>query len=265
MHLTSRRPGLSVLLLLLFHSLPSQADTRLSQWQSADYIEKAFVEIALKNEYKQTDFRLLKWETPIRYAFQYHGLATNPMIENLFEVHLKQLQQITQHPIEQVEIPADANLKILLTQDQYYRADIARFTQSTIPDIERNSHCMGSFKTGKNGAIKNAVVILPVDHIMSKGLLPACVVEETTQLMGLPNDSDWVSPSIANDSSKLDLLTGLDYLFLKILYSPELKAGMPLNRSLPIIQAKVQKLIKDGTVKDAQRNVNKLGLYPILY
>ncbi|WP_051347305.1 DUF2927 domain-containing protein [Thiomicrorhabdus chilensis] len=265
MHLKSRRPGLPVLLLLFFQSLPSLADTKLNQWQSADYIEKAFVEIALKNEYQQTDFRLLKWEAPIRYVFQYHGLAPNPMIENLFEVHLKQLQQITQHPIEQVENADDANLKILLTQDQHYRADIARFTQSTIPDIERNSHCMGSFKTGENGAIINAVVILPVDHIMSRGLLPACVVEETTQLLGLPNDSDWVAPSIANDSSKLDLLTGLDYLFLKILYSPELKAGMPLDQSLPIIRARIQKLTKDGTVKNAQRNVNQQGLYPILY
>lgn len=260
-----RLTGLPVLLLFFLYSLQSLADSKLNQWQTADYIEKAFVEIALKNEYRQTDFRVLKWEKPIRYTFQYHGVAPNAMIENLFKTHLAQLQNITGLSIRTIENPADANLIILLTKDQYYKADIARFTHNAIPDQERNSHCMGWFRTTSNRAIGYGVVILPIDHVMSKGLLPACVVEETTQLMGLPNDSDWVTPSIANDSSKLELLTGLDYLLLKILYSSELKAGMPLEQSLPIIRKRIQELLNDGTVEEASHTVNQQGLYPIIH
>ncbi len=46
-----------------------------------------------------------------------------------------------------------------------------------------------------------------------------------------PNDSDWVSLSMANDKSVLDLLTGLDYLLLKILYDNRLHAGMSVKTS----------------------------------
>ena len=54
----------------------------------------------------------------------------------------------------------------------------------------------------------------------------ACVVEELTQVLGLVNDSSDVYPSIFNDRSFNDFLSGLDYLLLKILYHPELRAGM---------------------------------------
>jgi hypothetical protein len=51
------------------------------------------------------------------------------------------------------------------------------------------------FKHNKQSELISVLVIIPVDHAMSHGLLPACVIEELTQAMGLPNDSDWVIPS----------------------------------------------------------------------
>jgi hypothetical protein len=50
------------------------------------------------------------------------------------------------------------------------------------------------------------------------GLLPACIVEELAQAMGLPNDSGLVNPSVANDKSVLELLTGLDDFMLRIIF-----------------------------------------------
>ena len=44
--------------------------------------------------------------------------------------------------------------------------------------------------------------------------------------MGLPNDSTDVYPSIFNDHSFNNFLTGLDYLLLQLLYSDVLKSGM---------------------------------------
>jgi hypothetical protein len=87
------------------------------------------------------------------------------------------------------------------------------------------------FKHNKQSELISVLVIIPVDHAMSYGLLSACIIEELTQAMGLPNDSDWVIPSIANDKSVLDLLTGLDYLLLKILYDNRLHAGMSAKTS----------------------------------
>lgn len=230
------------------------------KWQNPNYIQKAFNEIALKNEYKKTAQRILKWQRPIRYQFHYHQIPKNNLVEELFETHLKHLAQITNLPINKTA--QGNNLTIHLTSDKNYGNIIQKFTQTSVKDIERDSHCMGSFKTNRKNEIISAEIILPLDHVFSRGLLVSCVVEESTQVLGLPNDSDWVHPSIANDASKVELLTGLDYIFLKILYDPELKAGMNISQSQSVIRQIIQKMQLDGTIEKAHIQVNHSGLYP---
>jgi len=154
---------------------------------------------------------------------------------------------------------------IHLTSDSDYGSVIQSLSSSPIPDIERNSHCMAHFKQNRQNAITQAQIVLPVDHVFSKGLLVTCIVEETTQILGLPNDSDWVNPSIANDVSKIELLTGLDYLFLKILYDKSLKAGLPYPQNQKAIQRIIQKLANNGEIKHAHQTIKQTGLYPIIH
>ncbi len=233
-------------------------------WQDPSYIQKAFNEIALKNEYRATEGRILKWKKPIRYEFVYHNLPKNPLIERLFNTHLQHLQTITKHPINQHKPHhfGKANLSIHLTPDQDYGQVIKSFSSHTIKDLERKSHCMANFKRNRQNAIIQAQVVLPVDHVFSKGLLVSCIVEETTQILGLPNDASWVNPSIANDATKVELLTGLDYLFLKILYDKSLTAGLPYPQNQKTIQRIIQKLNANGEIKDAGQTINQSGLHP---
>ncbi|NPA72916.1 MAG: DUF2927 domain-containing protein [Gammaproteobacteria bacterium] len=230
-------------------------------WQQPTYILKAFAEIALKNEYRQTQHRILKWQSPIFYSFSYHGLKKNALIESLFTQHLTHLQEITGLSIQPINANhTHANLHIHLTKDSQYQQVITTAAQSHVKGIARDSNCMGSFKRNRQHAIADGVIVIPVDHVFSKGLLVACIVEETTQLLGLPNDSDWVNPSIANDVSKIELLTGLDYLLLKMLYSPKIKAGMSQQKSLKILKSELLKFKKSGIIKRAQYLVNQSGL-----
>ena len=240
--------------------------SKLQSWQNRAYIQKAFNEIALKNEYRQTDLRILKWQNPINYRFYYHSMPTNPIVEGVFKAHLEHLRQITNHPIKQVFSKSlqKPNLNIHFTRDAQYGKVIREVTDTTVQNIERESNCMGSFKRNGRNEIIEATIVIPTDHVYSRGLLVACVVEETTQVMGLPNDSDWVNPSVANDASKIELLTGLDYLFLKILYSKELKAGMPYKVNQHIIQQILNRLQKTGEIESAPKKVNQSGLYPLL-
>ena len=60
------------------------------------------------------------------------------------------------------------------------------------------STCFAKFGT-KNNEIKWAIAVFP-DH-RPKDHMRACVVEELTQVLGLPNDSAQVAPSIFNDKS----------------------------------------------------------------
>ncbi|MCF6346035.1 MAG: DUF2927 domain-containing protein [Thiomicrorhabdus sp.] len=258
-------PVLCLGVILLF-ATPTLASTQNTEqpWQDPVYIQKAFNEIALKNEYRATEGRILKWKKPIRYEFIYHNLPKNPLIERLFNTHLQHLQNITKHPIKQHKPhhSGKANLSIHLTSDQDYGQVIKSFSSNTIKDIERNSHCMANFKRNRQNAIIQAQVVLPVDHVFSKGLLVTCIVEETTQILGLPNDADWVNPSIANDATKVELLTGLDYLFLKILYDKSLTAGLPYPKNQKTIQRIIQKLNANGEIKGASQTINKMGLFP---
>ncbi|GKT11942.1 MAG: hypothetical protein ISEC1_P0915 [Thiomicrorhabdus sp.] len=256
----------TLLSLSTFSTAVYAQNLQLVAWQNTDYIQKAFNEIALKNEYRDTQLKVLKWLKPIRYQFTYHDMPKNPIVESVFKAHLEHLQLITHHPIKQVTANSKekANLHIHFTRDEQYGAVIKKVSKTTVKDIERDSNCMGSFKRNKNNEIIDATVVIPTDHVYSRGLLVACAVEETTQLMGLPNDSDWVNPSIANDASRIELLTGLDYLFLKILYDKRLKAGMPFKVNQHVIKQLILELERDGEIERAARNVNQAGLYPLL-
>ena len=181
-------------------------------------------------------------------------------MESLFSTHLNHLAEITQHAISKTQ--KNPNLTIYLTSDKHYAKVIKNHTRNQVKNLERESHCMGSFQTNKNNEIIQADIVIPVDHVFNRGLLVACIVEETTQIMGLTNDSDWVNPSIANDASKQELLTGLDYILLKLLYSQKMKAGMSFAQSQAVITKEIKQFENAGEIKQAHKTVNQSGLYP---
>ncbi|PPR70354.1 MAG: hypothetical protein CFH02_00106 [Alphaproteobacteria bacterium MarineAlpha3_Bin1] len=79
------------------------------------------------------------------------------------------------------------------------------------------STCFAKFGTKKN-EIRWAIAVFPSHH--PKDYMRACVVEEMTQVLGLPNDSNAVKPSIFNDLSHYFELTPHDRLMVKMLYDP---------------------------------------------
>ena len=67
-------------------------------------------------------------------------------------------------------------------------------------------------------------------------MLPACVIEETTQILGLPNDSNEVVFSIFNDTSVYNELTEHDKILIRLLYDPRLKAGMSRRKAMDLVR-----------------------------
>ncbi|MCZ8488265.1 DUF2927 domain-containing protein [Vibrio lentus] len=66
--------------------------------------------------------------------------------------------------------------------------------------------------------------MIPVDQARARGKLVACIVEEITQVLGLPNETQ-TKPTLLSSMTTMpeDLLTSLDVVLLKLLYEPELK------------------------------------------
>jgi len=170
-----------------------------------------------------------KWTQPIHYFFEHHS-ADNELHEKLTQLHLQHLSDITGVSIEQVTLKNDANLIIIFSNESLLEQEIQQafhiHDQIKQRFFSQKSVCLAHFSIYPDNSIRQASVIIPVDRARAHAKLLSCIVEELTQIMGLPNDSEKVFPSIFNDKSYNDLLTGLDYLLLKLLYNPRIKPGM---------------------------------------
>ncbi len=247
---------LTILLIPFLNPACAQAS-----WQDVGYIHKAFNEIALKNEYNDKQQRIKKWQQPIYYRTLFFQMPPYPPADDYVDIHLRHLASITKLSI-QPALHKPANLTIIFVQDKHYKTAIQKYTPSNIANLSRESNCMGQIRTNKHSDIIQATVIIPIDHAMSRGLLMSCIVEELTQVMGLPNDSDWVNPSIANDKSKIEFLTGLDYILLTTLYSPNIQSGMNAKQLDKPLKQTLERLERSGIIKQASKRVNSQGLYP---
>jgi len=238
-------------------------------WQRADYLVESFAEIALKNEYSAQGRYVKKWGPEgIRYHY-IHRVDDDRLHEELSELHLKHLQTITGLAIQPTRDQRQANLLIVFSREDSLKNDLRHYfdMKDAVQQQQffRRSVCLGRFATDAQGTIRSAVVIIPVDRARAHAKLVDCIVEELTQVLGLANDSDQVFPSIFNDRSVDGLLSGLDYVLLKILYDARLQPGMNADNALPIVREIVAELFERQVISRAHLLVQQGGLYPLLY
>jgi len=242
---------------------PNLVPKPVRDWKSPTYIIQAFDEIALKNEYDKDKHRVRKWRQPVR-VFVEHQVGDNGLHAQLVLMHLSHLAQITGHSIAKVDSLEEANFHLVFTRQSQWTDVVMRLMGASAASHIHGSVCMGKFALNTQSEIERAWVVIPVDQAQMHGKLVACVVEEITQVLGLPNDSVKVFPSIFNDKTPQDLLTGLDYILLKLLYSTEIKAGMTTTEVQPIIQKQLIQWQRDGTLSDADKTVRQGKLYGLL-
>ncbi|HHQ4553651.1 TPA: DUF2927 domain-containing protein [Aeromonas veronii] len=246
---------LALLLLLADNSI--QADER---WQSDSYLTESFMAIAMEREYgeaKQT--RFARWQQPIRLLLVNES-GDKPLQAEVVKVQAAHLARITGHPISMVT--AKPNLTLIMT-DYSKMKSWANRTMGGDPSVGmalKEGLCLANFATNAKHEISRATIIIPVDYSRAKGRFLDCVVEEFTQVMGLPNDSDKVFPSIFNDNSIDSFLTGLDYVLLKIAYHPALKAGMSSDEVRATLPLAIKDLRAKGEIREANRRVQQQSL-----
>ena len=84
--------------------------------------------------------------------------------------------------------------------------------------------CFFLSQADANDRINYALIMVNID--MDPALLNACLLEELTQVMGLPNDVDAYWPTIFQPIDTSTELSVWDQLYLKTLYDPRIKPGM---------------------------------------
>jgi hypothetical protein len=74
------------------------------------------------------------------------------------------------------------------------------------------------------GALDRAFVVVNTER--DGFLIDHCLLEELTQSLGLPNDTDFLRPSIFSDHDTLRKLSPTDEILIRTLYHKRMFAGM---------------------------------------
>jgi hypothetical protein len=201
-----------------------------AEQRSDEQILDIFAKIAFGNEFESVrEPRLAKWLQPIRYAI----VEREPLAEQerafLFR-HLERLKRLTGLGFAAAEAPANANFLILLVLRTNYaetvESNLSARAQHLVPRLAR-TNCVGLLRHRRGThEIVHAIAIIPVDSARASGLITSCIAEETTQVLGLLNDSDDAIGSLFNDSGDARDLTPLDEMLLRLLYDRRLEPGM---------------------------------------
>ncbi len=227
--------------LLLLSALTGSVQADKPHWQKNDYILDSFVDISLNREHGGRSGQVTKWLRPVRYQIV-DRTGDQQLHQKMVAAHLYHLSFITGLDIKPATNTEKANLHIIFGSEQDLDKallnDFGLSNDTFRQQIAHSSVCIARVKASAKGEITSAGVIIPVDRARAHGKLMSCVVEELTQVLGLVNDSSRVFPSIFNDRSYNDFLSGLDYVLLKLLYEPGIRAGMTetgLRKKLDII------------------------------
>ncbi|MGR9072865.1 MAG: DUF2927 domain-containing protein [Gammaproteobacteria bacterium] len=258
----------NLLFFLIISCFPLAGTAESPHWHSSAYIANSFAEIALNSRNRYGTRKIIKWQKSINYYFD-HRYPDKEINERLTNLHLSHLSKITGLSINQTKYRANANLVIVFSREKNIVRDFSQVTgvprSSSLGSMIGRNICLAHTRFDSLGRINRATVLISVDKAREKAKLVSCIVEELSEILGLPNDSDKVYPSIFNDRSPEDLLTGLDYLMLKILYDKRIKAGMQRRELMPVLYKIIADLKNTEAIGTAEREVKKGGLYALMH
>lgn len=232
------------ILTFLFVLTLAKAAGAAEPFSNADLL-RAFDIVAFGGEYSGKRYDVVrKWGGPVRIGID--GAGHPAYLETYIDDVAKDLAKTTGHPIElyysfgkqkakALGKDFDAkrvNVFVLYLDDAAVRKAVYKYFGGS--DVEKEAilaeaTCLANYKTRKN-EIVSAVIIFPKRH--PESYHRACAVEEITQILGLPNDSDRIKNSIFNDTSRYFELTEHDRWLLRALYQPAIKPGTSRNDAL---------------------------------
>jgi hypothetical protein len=205
---------------------------------SNDELVRDFDLVVFNEEHRDRAItRLSKWVKPIRIYLDVR-VPDSAIYRRLTQATIDQLARASGLDMRIVDRQAAANIvstfarfdDLMAAAREYFPGD------DWLQGIIAGNLCTGRYYANDDGEIYRGHIFIPTDMASSRGMLPACVTEETTQVLGLPNDSDEVVFSIFNDRSIYNDLTEHDLTLVRLLYDPRLKPGMARHDALRAVR-----------------------------
>jgi hypothetical protein len=193
--------------------------------------------------------QLAKWEQPLRVALV--DVASEGDRQTARR-HLEDLAQLTGLAIGEAA-PQTANLLVFFAADPFeaarrhrglyaHRIADAQSFDSQLAGMAPESTCFGFLWGGwPNGrGIDFGIVFIRTDR--GERTVKGCLVQQTTQVLGLMHDLDPEADSIFSDSGRDVDLTEGDRLMVRLLYDARLKPGMGWAQAEPLARAALRDL-----------------------
>lgn len=192
---------------------------------------------------------LAKWDGPIRYALV--GVQDDAQ-RAAAAAHFADLAKLTGLTIAEAPAAA-ANFLVFYADDPFeaarrhralYVSHLAnpRSFDALLAQMKPRATCFGFLWGGwpSGQGIDFAVTFIRTDR--GARTVQGCLVQETTQALGLINDLDLDAPSAFTDSGEHVELTELDRLMIRLLYHPHLKPGMGWTEAGPLARTALRDL-----------------------
>lgn len=181
---------------------------------------------------------IAKWSAPVRLAIR--GKPGDRHLEFLGR-HAATLSGFTGLSIELAKPGETANVTVVFVpRAQMGKIQIGGVNQKLIETLAAPGGCYFVSWQKPVGVLIGAVIVANTDRDMA--MINHCLLEELTQALGFPNDTDQLRPSIFSDHDHLYELSRSDEIVVRTLYDPRLRPGMPKAEALKIVPAIVREL-----------------------
>ena len=222
---------------------PASADA--TRRPTVEGIVNLFEIVVFGSEYdpKLASKAIAKWQSPVRLAIK--GKPGDRHLEFLGK-HAATLSGLTGLSIELAKPGEAANVTVaFVPRAQMSKIQILDEPQKMMERqkmIERLAAPGGCYFVSwqKGGVIVGAAIVVNTERDMAR--INHCLLEELTQILGMPNDTDVLRPSIFSDNDYLLDLSRPDVIVVRTLYDPRLKPGMPKAEALKLVPAIIREL-----------------------
>jgi hypothetical protein len=216
--------NLALSLVTAFASLALAVPLWAAPSDNTKHLVDNLVRVAFGSEFSGEDSeRVQKWTGPLRVAV--YGSEADKYREAV-AAHLAKLRRLTGLDIALVGADdPQRNGHVFFIEPARFRDYVEKqLPAAKSSALPKTLACLGVFSPNANHEIESFLALIPTG--LSVREANACIVEEITQVLGLPNDGDDIAPSIFNDDGKYLDLTWQDELFLRVLYDSRVHAGM---------------------------------------
>ena len=205
-----------------------------------------FEAVAFTDQYdpKRDVGRVRKWTGPIRIAL--HG-AEAPRFGAVIRRYAVELAGLTQLSIDVLAAPdarANFDIRFVAWDDMEKEAQAFAPRPDWLGIIVEGAACLFIIRRNDRYEIVRALVLVSTREADDDKA--RCLLEEMTQALGLPNDSDRLQPSIFNSFDRLSALTPADRIMIRILYDPRLVPGQRREEAIAHARKIIGELLGSG-------------------